>query len=144
MVDSTTISMNSNEPMPSPSLTKRIKDRLPTLEAVRKTTKVCISLLIGFIMNMDGTTKQAIGSGTLFVVITCLFYFPNRSLGVVLESIMYGTAGSLLSAAWCTLGMFLANLARNPLESEPIQAASSAVLAVFLFFGTFVVNYIRV
>lgn len=39
--------------------------------------------------------------------------------------------------------MFLANLARDPTDKIPIQTTSSTVLAVFLFVGTFVVNYIR-
>ncbi|ORZ12336.1 hypothetical protein BCR42DRAFT_81199 [Absidia repens] len=39
--------------------------------------------------------------------------------------------------------MFLADLARDPTNQVPIQATSSTVLAVFLFTGTFVVNYIR-
>ncbi|CAO3616388.1 unnamed protein product [Cunninghamella echinulata] len=39
--------------------------------------------------------------------------------------------------------MYLANLARNPLDPIPVQVNSSVILAVFLFLGIFIVNYIR-
>ncbi|KAI9302036.1 hypothetical protein BJ944DRAFT_206690 [Cunninghamella echinulata] len=56
---------------------------------------------------------------------------------------VYGTIGILLGAAVSALAMYLANLARNPLDPIPVQVNSSVVLAVFLFLGIFVVNYIR-
>jgi hypothetical protein len=41
------------------------------------------------------------------------------------------------------LGAYLASLARNHLDPNPVQPGACAVLAVFLFFGTFVLNIIR-
>lgn len=51
--------------------------------------------------------------------------------------------GGLLAAAWSFLGSFLASLARNQSDPNPVQPGACAVLAVFLFFGTFVVNLVR-
>lgn len=41
------------------------------------------------------------------------------------------------------LGAYLASLARNHSDPNPVQPGACAVLAVFLFFGTFVLNIIR-
>lgn len=41
------------------------------------------------------------------------------------------------------LGAYLASLARNHSDPNPIQPGACAVLAVFLFLGTFVLNIIR-
>lgn len=51
--------------------------------------------------------------------------------------------GGLLAAAWSFLGSFLASLARDKSNPNPVQPNACAVLAVFLFFGTFVLNLIR-
>ena len=51
--------------------------------------------------------------------------------------------GGLFAAAWSFLGTFLASLARNKADPNPVQPGACAILAVFLFLGTFVVNLIR-
>lgn len=51
--------------------------------------------------------------------------------------------GGLLAAAWSFLGSFLASLARDKSNPNPVQPGACAVLAVFLFLGTFVLNLIR-
>lgn len=40
--------------------------------------------------------------------------------------------------------MYLANLARDPSISTPVQPYSSAVLAIFMFIGVFGITYVRV
>ncbi|KAL7316809.1 hypothetical protein PS15m_003250 [Mucor circinelloides] len=42
------------------------------------------------------------------------------------------------------LGMYLANLARDPAVPTPVQPNSSAVLAVFMFIGVFGLTYVRI
>ncbi|KAI8973359.1 Fusaric acid resistance protein-like-domain-containing protein [Mycotypha africana] len=39
--------------------------------------------------------------------------------------------------------MYLANLARNPADRNPVQPGACAILAVFLFVGTFAINLVR-
>lgn len=51
--------------------------------------------------------------------------------------------GGLLAAAWSFLGTYLASLARDSSNPNPIQVKASAILAVFLFLGTFVLNLLR-
>lgn len=63
----------------------KLKAHLPTVAEMRKTTKLSIALLIGIILNMDNTARQAIGTGSLFAFITVVFYFPARPFGVELE-----------------------------------------------------------
>ncbi|KAG1054414.1 hypothetical protein G6F43_003567 [Rhizopus delemar] len=41
-------------------------------------------------------------------------------------------------------GAFLASLARDPSNSTPVQPGACAILAVFLFIGTFILNIIRI
>jgi hypothetical protein len=51
--------------------------------------------------------------------------------------------GGLIAAAWSFLGSYLASLARDKSDPNPIQPGACSVLAVFLFIGTFVLNLLR-
>ncbi|CAO3634580.1 unnamed protein product [Mucor fragilis] len=63
--------------------------------------------------------------------------------GIQTEAVILGIFGGLLATAWSFLGAYLASLARNRSDPNPIQPGACAVLAVFLFLGTFVLNIIR-
>lgn len=41
------------------------------------------------------------------------------------------------------LGMYLANLARDPAIATPVQPNSSAVLTIFMLIGVFGLTYLR-
>ncbi|ORY95665.1 hypothetical protein BCR43DRAFT_475613 [Syncephalastrum racemosum] len=118
--------------------------RPPPFAQMRKTIKVSIALLIALIMTLDDRCREAIGSGALLVCIVLVFYFPSRTVGVVLEDVIIGTVGALLGAAWSFLGMYLANLARDKSNPSPVQPKSSAVFAFFLFIASFVLTYFRI
>lgn len=74
---------------------------------------------------------------------------------------LLGTLGALIASAWSilgkhfyvhcniglnvlSLGAFLASLARDTSNPNPVQPGACAILAVFLFIGTFVLNIIRI
>ncbi|KAF7725934.1 hypothetical protein EC973_009171 [Apophysomyces ossiformis] len=116
---------------------------LPTLPQFRKNVKASVALLIALIMAIESHCKAAIGEAALLVAIVMVFYFPVRTIGVQTEAVVYGTFGALVSALWSILGLYLADLARDHSNPNPLQAGTCAILAVFLFIGTFVLNYIR-
>ncbi|KAI8073135.1 hypothetical protein BC940DRAFT_290632 [Gongronella butleri] len=64
-------------------------------------------------------------------------------LGVQTEAVLLGTLGALIGSLVSILGTYLANLARDHTNHVAIQPGPSAILAVFLFIGTFCVNYLR-
>ncbi|KAG0167527.1 hypothetical protein DFQ30_005988 [Apophysomyces sp. BC1015] len=94
-------------------------------------------------MTLEYRCRDAIGPAAILVPVVMIFYFPVRTIGVQTEAVLYGTFGALISAAWCILGLYLADLARDHSNPNPFQAGACAIMAVFLFLGTFVLNYIR-
>lgn len=56
---------------------------------------------------------------------------------------MPGSVSRVHDTYFILLGAYLASLARNHSDPNPVQPGACAVLAVFLFFGTFVLNIIR-
>lgn len=54
-----------------------------------------------------------------------------------------GVLSAAIGSAWCLLGNYVANLARDPAIENPIQPASSAVSAVFCTVIIFVIAYVR-
>ncbi|KAI8391640.1 uncharacterized protein BYT42DRAFT_557576 [Radiomyces spectabilis] len=125
------------------SFSERFKASLPTFTQCCKTLKATIALFIAVVMALDYHTRAVIGPAVLLTAIVTIFYFPVRPIGMEIEAVLFGTFGALVGAAWCFLGSFLANLARDPADPSPIQAPSSVILAVFLFLGIFAVNYVR-
>ncbi|KAI7870338.1 hypothetical protein BDF14DRAFT_1773232 [Spinellus fusiger] len=113
------------------------KTLLPSFIQGRKVVKASIGLALAMILTICNTMKSELGDGALLVAIVAIFYFPVRTI------VVYGTFGALIGSLWCLLGMFLADLARNKADPNPVQPAKSVVLAVFLFFGTFCLNYVR-
>ncbi|CAO3597556.1 unnamed protein product [Absidia cylindrospora] len=125
--DSTAAPNEHSTPPTSPSVGKKtIQQRflswLPTPAQFRKDLKASIALIIAMVMTLD---------------------LHLRTYGVQTEAVIYGTFGALISGLYSLLGTYLANLARDHNNANPIQPGPSAILAVFLFFGTFVLNYIR-
>ncbi|KAI8378395.1 hypothetical protein BD560DRAFT_304996, partial [Blakeslea trispora] len=103
-----------------------------------------IALLIAVIFILADETQAFFGSTALLIAVVVIFYFPVRTIGIQTEAVILGTLGGLIAAAWSFLGIFLANLARSKSDSNPVQPGACAVLAVFLFIGTFVVNLVRI
>ncbi|CAO3607763.1 unnamed protein product [Cunninghamella echinulata] len=87
--------------------------------------------------------RSMFGDTALLVPIVMIFYFPVRPYGVQTEAVIYGTTGAVLAALYSLLGTFLADLARDHSDKNPIQPGVCAILGVFLFFGIFILNYVR-
>ncbi|KAI8339494.1 hypothetical protein BC941DRAFT_420641 [Chlamydoabsidia padenii] len=122
---------------------QRFQSWLPTQNQLRKDLKASIALIIAMVMTLDIHTRKVIGDTVLLVPIVVIFYFPVRTYGVQTEAVVYGTFGALISGLYSLLGTYLANLARDHTIKNPNQPGPSAILAVFLFFGTFILNYVR-
>ncbi|KAL0145745.1 hypothetical protein V8B55DRAFT_1464744 [Mucor lusitanicus] len=132
----TTTAVAATPPI-KPSLWTRFKASLPAFAQFRKTIKASIALLISMVFVFAYETREAVGSSVLLVAIVTIFFFPVRTI------VILGVFGGLLATAWSFLGAYLASLARNRSDPNPIQPGACAVLAVFLFLGTFVLNIIR-
>ncbi|KAI7891734.1 uncharacterized protein EV154DRAFT_442545 [Mucor mucedo] len=126
-----------------PSIFSRFMASLPVFAQMRKTIKAAVALLIGTVFIFESKTRAASGSSMLLVPIVVIFYFPVRTIGIQTEAVLLGTLGGFLAALWSLLGTYLASLARDHTNPNPIQIRASVVLAVFLFLGTFVLNLIR-
>ncbi|GAA5805760.1 hypothetical protein HPULCUR_011285 [Helicostylum pulchrum] len=134
---------DSSTKVQKPNLFNRFKASLPMFSYMRKTIKASIALLIGTIFIFASSTREVTGESILLIPIVVIFYFPVRTIGIQTEAVILGTLGALLAAAWSFLGTYLASLARDKLDPNPVQVPACVVLAVFLFSGTFVVNLIR-
>ncbi|CAO3654904.1 unnamed protein product [Mucor hiemalis] len=128
-----TSNTEANSPSTSNFVTKFIK-AFPPFSQTRRTIKASIALLIATIFILDSNTRAATGESVLLVAIVVIFYFPVRTIG---------SMGGLLAAAWSFLGSYLASLARDKSNPNPVQPGACSILAVFLFLGTFVLNLIR-
>ncbi|OAC98006.1 hypothetical protein MUCCIDRAFT_116091 [Mucor lusitanicus CBS 277.49] len=125
------------------TFSQRIKAKIPPLPLIRAIVKASFAVLIALIIAFVDTTRNAIGQGIILVPIGTILHFPIRPLGVQLEATIQGLFGALVGSAWCMLGMYLGNLARDPAIPTPVQPNSSAVLAVFMFIGVFGLTYVR-
>lgn len=134
---------SENSPSFASNLMTKLMNAFPAFPQMRKTIKASIALLIATIFILDSQTRAATGESVLLVAIVVIFYFPVRTIGIQTEAVILGTMGGLLAAAWSFLGSFLASLARDKSNPNPVQPGACAVLAVFLFLGTFVLNLIR-
>lgn len=57
----------------------------PPFEKWRKPIKAAVAMLIGCIMTFSDRCREAIGSASLLVAISVVFYFPFKTVGVVFE-----------------------------------------------------------
>ncbi|KAI8140051.1 hypothetical protein BJV82DRAFT_235340 [Fennellomyces sp. T-0311] len=117
--------------------------RPPPFEKWRKPLKASVALLVSLVMTLNDQCRAQIGPASLLVSISVVLYFPSRTIGVVLEDVVFGTLGALIGVGYSCLGMYLANLARSETNPSPIQPGSSGVLAAFLIVATFILNYVR-
>ncbi|GAN01233.1 hypothetical protein MAM1_0005c00665 [Mucor ambiguus] len=121
---------------------ERIKAKMPPVPLIRAIVKASFAVLIALIIAFVDTTRNAIGQGIILVPIGTILHFPIRPLGMC--ATILGLFGALVGSAWCMLGMYLGNLARDPAIPIPVQPNSSAVLAVFMFIGVFGLTYVRI
>lgn len=84
-------------------------------------------------------SRSAFLLGTFGALVSGLYSL----LGKIVAILAHWNKGLSLTHTNCCVGTYLANLARDHSDKTPIQPGPSAILAVFLFFGTFVLNYIR-
>ncbi|KAI8080209.1 uncharacterized protein B0P05DRAFT_540434 [Gilbertella persicaria] len=131
------------EPVQRKSVSQRILTKLPPFPLIRIIVKASIAILIGLLFVFEKNCRSAMGSASILVPIGTLLYFPIRPIGVQIEASLQGTFGALVGSAWSFLGMYLANLARDPTIPSPVQPNSSAILAVFMFIGVFGLTYVR-
>lgn len=129
---------------PKKSFGQRLYAKIPPYQLTTIIVKASIAILIALLFVFEKNCRAAIGQAGILVPIGTLLYFPVRPIGVQLEASFQGLFGALLGSAWCFLGMFLANLARNPEVALPVQPASSAILAIFMVIGVFGLTYVRV
>ncbi|CAO3608821.1 unnamed protein product [Cunninghamella blakesleeana] len=122
--------------------TKKKRFSLPPVPKLRKAIKAALALLVATILNVADSTMGILGNAAFLVILTTVFYFPARPIGAEIEAVIYGSIGVLLGGGFSALAMYLADLARDPNDTMP-QANTSIVLAVFMFVGTFIVNYVR-
>ncbi|KAL7310317.1 hypothetical protein PS15m_009833 [Mucor circinelloides] len=115
----------------------KIKSKIPPLPQIRTTLKATIATLISLIFVLNNNTRASIGTASTLVTLGTLLYFPVKPIAI------QGVLSASIGASWCLLGNYVANLARNPAISNPIQPASSAVSAVFCTVLVFVIAYVR-
>ncbi|GAB5586100.1 hypothetical protein Unana1_01000 [Umbelopsis nana] len=126
-----------------PGLAEKLKSMLPTYNQFKKTLKADIALTVALVLVLDQTTNESIGQGTLLASIAMVFFCPVKPIGLQFETVILSCLGVLLSAGWSILGMFLANLSRDHTNPSPLQTSNGAILAIFLFIGTFFFNWMR-
>ncbi|KAG2188464.1 hypothetical protein INT44_001217, partial [Umbelopsis vinacea] len=68
---------------------------------------------------------------------------PVKPIGLQVEVVTLSLLGVMVTAAWSFLGMYLANLSRDHTKANPLQASSGVILEIFLFIGTFFLNWVR-
>ncbi|CEP06984.1 hypothetical protein [Parasitella parasitica] len=135
---------NTDNIEPKKTLAERIRAKVPTVPLMRAMIKASFAVLIALIITFTDRSRNAIGQGIILVPIGTILHFPIRPLGVQIEATIQGLFGALVGSAWCMLGMYLGNLARDPSIVTPVQPSSSAVLAVFMFIGVFGLTYVRI
>ncbi|KAL9550742.1 hypothetical protein MBANPS3_004592 [Mucor bainieri] len=121
----------------------KIKSKIPPLPQIRTTLKATIATLVSLIFVLNNNTRASIGTASTLVTLGTLLYFPVKPIGTHIKIAIQGVLSASIGAAWCLLGNYLANLARNPAIANPIQPASSAVSAVFCTVMVFVIAYVR-
>ncbi|GAA5810350.1 hypothetical protein MFLAVUS_003771 [Mucor flavus] len=83
------------------------------------------------------------GPANTLATLGVLLYFPVRPVGIQSKIIIQGLLSAVIGSAWCFLGNFLANCARDPAVETPLQVSSSVVSAVFCFVLIFIMGYVR-
>ncbi|KAG2191099.1 hypothetical protein INT46_005740 [Mucor plumbeus] len=125
------------------SFISKIKSRIPPLPAIRTTLKATFATLISLIFVLVNDTRSTIGTASTLVTLGTLLYFPVKPIGTHIKLTIQGVLSAAIGSAWCLLGNYVANLARDPAIENPIQPASSAVSAVFCTVIIFVIAYVR-
>ncbi|ORX50434.1 hypothetical protein DM01DRAFT_1271597, partial [Hesseltinella vesiculosa] len=104
-----------------------------------------IALLIAVVFCLSSYLRNVVGDSVLLTAVVAIFYFPVRTYGKDKQHgiSLLGTLGAFIAALWSLLGIYLSNLARDHSNPVPLQAGPSAILAIFLFIGSFFLNYLR-
>ncbi|KAI9279412.1 hypothetical protein BC943DRAFT_355200 [Umbelopsis sp. AD052] len=141
----TLVEQDKSESVPPPkqSISQKLRSKLPTYNQFKKTLKADIALTVVLILVLDRTTNIGIGQGTLLTCISMIFFCPVKPIGLQVEVVTLSLLGVMVTAAWSFLGMYLANLSRDHTKANPLQASSGVILEIFLFIGTFFLNWVR-
>ncbi|KAJ3035243.1 hypothetical protein HK097_004252, partial [Rhizophlyctis rosea] len=119
---------------------KKVKEEI-SRETLLKCTKATIALVLCSLAVLIHPIARLIGPTPYLVPVSCVFFFPVKTFGAMLESVFIALLGLLLGGLFSFLGT--ASVIAYNLSHQPSTSISSLILCIWLIAGMLLIGYTR-